>query len=83
MNEKEPQQPVKELRSKAITAAVWRHEHEEQERTISRYSVRIRTRWHDRRTGEWKDTRPTGTSNRNFTPSRNPSGNCFTECLRI
>ena len=56
MNEKEPQQPVKEFRSKTITAAVWRHEHEEQERTVSRYSVRIRKSWHDRRTGEWKDT---------------------------
>lgn len=56
MNEKEPQQPVKEFRSKTITAAVWRNEHEEQGTVVSRYSVRIRKRWHDRRTGEWKDT---------------------------
>ena len=55
MSEKQtPQQPVKEFRAGTISAAIWRNEKQDAERTVVQHSVRIQKRYRDSNTGEWK-----------------------------
>ena len=50
------QQPVKEFRAGAISAAVWRNEIERNGRTITQHSVQLQKRYRDPESGEWRDS---------------------------
>ena len=58
MSEKQaPQKPVKEIRAiGGITAAIWRNQKQDGERTVVQHSVRIQKRYRDSNTGEWKNS---------------------------
>ncbi len=56
MPQQDPKQPIKEFRVAGISVAVWCNEAEQDGRVIRRYSVRLKKRYRDRQTGEWKDS---------------------------
>lgn len=49
-------QPVKEFKAGRIRAAIWKNEVEQNGQTVSRFSVKIESRYRDKKTGEWKST---------------------------
>jgi len=51
-----PQQPVKEFRAGTVSAAIWRNERADGERTVVQHTVRIQKRYRDQTTGEWKNS---------------------------
>ena len=56
MPQQDPKQPIKEFRVAGISVADWCNEAEQDGRVIRRYSVRLKKRYRDRQTGEWKDS---------------------------
>jgi len=52
----ESRQPIKEFRAGTVKAAIWKQENEAEGRITTTYSVRIRKRFFDKRTGDWQDT---------------------------
>jgi hypothetical protein len=56
MTQQDPKQPIKEFRVGGISSSVWCNETEQDGRIMRRHSVRLKKRYRDRRTGEWKDS---------------------------
>lgn len=56
MKPQDSQQPVKEFRVGGISTSVWSNESEKDGRIVRRYSVRLKKRYRDRQSGEWKDS---------------------------
>jgi hypothetical protein len=56
MSQQGPQPPVKEYRSGPVSGAIWRNETDKDGRTVVQHSVRVRKRYWDRATGEWRDS---------------------------
>ena len=48
--------PVKEFRAGGIRAAIWKHEVQQDERLIVRFSTKIEKRYRKKQTDEWQST---------------------------
>ena len=56
MSQQSPQQPVKEFRAGGVSAAIWKNETADGDRTLVQHSVRIQKRFREKASGEWKNS---------------------------
>lgn len=56
MSDSKPQRPEKSFRAGGVSSAVWRHDRQQDGRTVTNYSATFSKRFFDKTTQQWRDS---------------------------